>query len=175
MEFEITHITDYKYGHPAAEAYAEARLTPPQTAAQKVIRQELEVDPATKTSAYEDHFGNVVHFFSLPYRHKRLSITNRVTVQTQSVPLPVRSLEASIHEWRQIFTSALPDVFDYLQPTETVETGKDAIQWARRYLRGDISLGEGLQQLNEAIHDSFEYRKGATENMASARISHMSA
>ena len=29
MEFEITHTTLYKYGHAAAEAYGEARLTPP--------------------------------------------------------------------------------------------------------------------------------------------------
>jgi len=29
MEFEITHLTNYQYGHPAAEAYGEARLTPP--------------------------------------------------------------------------------------------------------------------------------------------------
>ena len=29
MIFEITHITHYTYGHPAAEAYGEARLTPP--------------------------------------------------------------------------------------------------------------------------------------------------
>ena len=29
MQFEITHTTSYSYEHPAAEAYGEARLTPP--------------------------------------------------------------------------------------------------------------------------------------------------
>ena len=164
MVFDITHVTNYTYGHPAAEAYGEARLTPPNLPSQKVLSHRLIINPETKASPYVDHYGNTVHFFSLPYRHKKLSVSNQMTVETRAVERPAASLELSIQEVRQIFSSVLTDVFDFLQPTEVVEIGKEAVQWARRYLRGDVPLGEGLQRLNEAIHDSFDYKKGVTDN-----------
>ncbi len=168
MIFDITHITNYTYGHAAAEAYAgEARLTPPDLPSQKVLSHKLIIDPETKTSPYVDHYGNMVHFFSLPYRHKKLSVANQMTVETRAVERPESSLELSVQEVRQIFSSALTDIFDFLQPTEVVEIGREAVQWARKYLRGDIPLGEGLQKLNEAIHDSFDYKKGSTDNSTS--------
>lgn len=164
MEFEITHVTNYTYGHPAAEAYGEARLTPPNLQSQKVVSHRLAISPKTNTSTYVDHYGNTVHFFSLPYRHKRLSVTNQIVVETRPVERPAGALELPIQEVRQIFSSALTDVFDFLQPTEIVEIGREAVQWARRYLHGGTPLGEGLQRLCEAIHDSFDYKKGATDN-----------
>jgi transglutaminase-like putative cysteine protease len=105
-----------------------------------------------------------VHFYSLPYRHKKLVVSNQITVETRAVERPAESLELSVQEVRQIFSSVLTDVFDFLQPTEVVEIGREAVQWAKRYLRGDVPLGEGLQRLTEAIHDSFDYKKGVTDN-----------
>jgi transglutaminase-like putative cysteine protease len=164
MLFEITHLTHYTYGHPAAEAYGEARLTPPDLPTQKVLSHRIVINPETNTSPYVDYYGNKVHFFSLPYRHKKLSIANQIIVETRPPERPQKSLELSVQEARQIFSSVLTDVFDFLQPTEVVEIGREAVQWARKYLRGDIPLGEGLQRLNEAIHDSFDYKKGSTDN-----------
>jgi transglutaminase-like putative cysteine protease len=164
MEFEITHTTSYSYEHPAAEAYGEARLTPPNLPTQQVLSHRLEIDPATRTSDYIDHFGNAVNFFSLPYRHRKLLISNFVVVRTLPQERPASSLELSIGEARQIFSSALPDVFDYLHPSEIVQTGNEAVQWAKRFLPAKAQLGEGLQRLNEAIHESFSYTKGATDN-----------
>ncbi len=163
MEFEITHTTHYKYGHPAAEAYVEARLTPPNLTTQTVVSRRLILNPETKTSSYVDHYGNTVDFFSLPYRHQKLVITNHAIVVTKPPQRPRESLELSIQESRQIFSSALTDVFDYLQPTDIVEIGSDAVQWAKKYVPGQSMLGEGLQRLNDAIHDSFDYTKGATD------------
>lgn len=164
MEFEITHVTHYAYSHPAAEAYGEARLTPPDLPTQKVLSHALQIDPVTRPSSYSDHFGNVVDFFSFPYRHQKLMITNRLVVETRPPEFPADRLELSVGESRQIFSSVLTDVFDYLQPTPSVRPGNEAIQWARKYLRGDAILGEGLVRLNEAIHDRFEYVPGATDN-----------
>ena len=78
MEFEISHITDYSYQYAAAEAYLEARLTPPDLASQTVKSRKLVVEPAVKPSGYLDYFGNAVDFFSLPYRHKNLVVTSKV-------------------------------------------------------------------------------------------------
>ncbi len=164
MDFEITHTTHYKYGHQAEEAYGEARLTPPNLPTQSVLSHKITIDPDTATTSYVDFYGNVVDFFSLPFRHKKLVVTNHAVVRTIPVERPAESMELSVQEARQIFNSSMPEIFDYLQPTPVVETGKESIQWAKKYLRGDATLGQGLQSLNEAIHDSFDYRKGATDN-----------
>jgi transglutaminase-like putative cysteine protease len=164
MEFEVTHTTHYRYSQPAAEAYGEARLTPPNLPSQTVINHRLTMDPEVKTSSYKDHFGNTVDFFSLPFRHQRLVITNQLLIRTHSLPRPDDALDLSIQEARQILNSTLTDVFDYLQPTPVVEIGRDAVTWARKYLRGDRPLGEALQELNEAINREFQYESGSTEN-----------
>lgn len=164
MEFEIRHVTQYRYGHAAAEAYGEARLTPPNLATQNILGHRIVIDPEVALSGYHDHFGNEVHFFSLPFRHKSLVVTNEITVRTQPPRHPQTSLDLSVQEARQILGSALADIFDFLQPTPVVEIGREALQWANRFLRGDQPLGVGLEALNTAIHAEFKYKAGATEN-----------
>jgi transglutaminase-like putative cysteine protease len=164
MEFEITHVTHYKYGHAAAEAYGEARLTPPTIATQTVLSHRLVIDPEVPTSGYTDHFGNRVDFFSLPFRHKQLSVNNQAVVRTHTIPLPASSLELPVQEARQILGSVMTDIFDYLQMTPAVQPSRDSGQWAKKYLPGRAPLGESLQRLNEAIHTEFKYKAGETEN-----------
>ena len=164
MEFEITHVTHYKYGHPAAEAYGEARLTPPTLPSQTVLQHRLVIDPEVPTSDYVDHFGNRVDFFSLPFRHKQLFVSNQAVVRTHPVPLPASSLELPIGEARQILGSVMTDIFDYVQMTPVVQTTRESVQWSKKYLSGRTPLGEALQRLNEAIYNEFTYKSGATEN-----------
>jgi len=164
MEFEVTHTTAYRYTQPAAEAYGEARLTPRDLPSQTVVSHKLVIDPEVRVSSYDDHFGNRVDFFSLPFRHRRLTISNQMIVRTHPVPRPQEALDLSIQECRQILSSALTDIFDYLQPTGVVGTGREAVAWARKYLRGDRPLGSSLEELNEAIHREFVYESGSTEN-----------
>jgi transglutaminase-like putative cysteine protease len=162
MLFRVTHTTDYRYGEPVAEAYLELRLTPPNREMQAVREHRLMIEPVSRTSAYCDYFGNQVSFLSLPYRHTRLTIRSEGLIQTVSVPLPDENLDLTVQEARQILTGSLPFVFDYLQPTEMVKIGRESVQWAKRYLRGSTTLRQGLESLNNAIHENFQYRKGAT-------------
>ncbi len=164
MEFEITHVTHYRYTHPAAEAYGEARLTPPDLPTQTVISHRLVLDPVVPTSGYTDHFGNRVDFFSLPFRHQRLAVTNHSVVRTRAVPLPAEALALRVQDARQILRSMMTDVFDYLQMTPVVQPTRESAIWAKRFLPGDALLGEALERLNGAIHAEFKYRAGSTEN-----------
>src|SRR5947207_4179114 len=93
MEFEIKHVTHYKYGHTAAEAYGEARLTPPELATQTVLSHRIVIDPEVPTSAYSDHFGNRVDFFSLPFRHQSLVVSNQLVMRTNPPERPAGSLD----------------------------------------------------------------------------------
>ena len=153
MEFEITHTTHYKYGQPAAEAYVEARLTPPPSRrkpssaiASSFIRKRRHritwITTATPSIS-----------FRCPSATRSSSSPTTPSWPRNRPGIPKESLELCVQEARQIFNSALTDVFDFLQPTEIVEIGSDAVQWAKKYLPGHATLGEGLQRLNEAIHD----------------------
>jgi transglutaminase-like putative cysteine protease len=162
MLFRVTHTTDYRYGEPVAEAYLELRLTPLSREGQTIQEHRLTIEPASRTSSYRDYFGNQVAFLSLPYRHSRLTIRSEALVKTEFKALPDDSLELTTQEARQILTGSLPLVFDYLQPTDMVKIGREAVQWAKRYLAGQIVLRKGLENLNRAIYENFQYRKGAT-------------
>jgi len=162
MLFRVTHTTDYRYGEPVAEAYLELRLTPLSREGQTVQDHRLTIEPASRTSGYRDYFGNEVAFLSLPFRHSRLTIRSEALVKTESEALPEDSLELTTQEARQILTGSLPLVFDYLQPTDMVKIGREAVQWAKRYLSGQVVLRKGLENLNRAIYENFQYRKGAT-------------
>ncbi|HEV3210133.1 MAG TPA: transglutaminase family protein [Chthoniobacterales bacterium] len=162
MLFRVTHTTDYRYGEPVAEAYLELRLTPLSREGQTVQDHRLTIEPASRTSGYRDYFGNEVAFLSLPYRHSRLTIRSEALVKTESESLPGESLDLTVQEARQILNSSLPFVFDYLQPTDMVKIGRESVQWAKRYLNGQSTLRKGLENLNKAIYENFQYRKGAT-------------
>ena len=164
MFFDVTHSTDYAYATPAAEAYLEARLTPPTAGGQRVIRHELTINPSTPTSTYVDFLGNTVDFLSLPYRHKRLTVVNHAIVETSPQLLPDDILSASVQEAKQILGSSLTDIYDYLQSTETVKLGRESLNWAKRYFPGKSTLRSSLENLNKAIYETFEYRKGSTDN-----------
>lgn len=164
MEFEITHVTSYAYEHPAAEAYLETRLTPPNTPHQTVLRRALMIDPETPTSAYTDYFGNNTEFFSLPWRHRSLVIVNESVVRTHPQPLPEAGLAVVVDEARQIFASAPEQHYDYLQATDAVGRHREAHQWARKFLIGRTTLAEALPRLNHAVYEEFAYESGSTEN-----------
>ncbi len=164
MEFEIKHVTHYKYGHAAAEAYGEARLTPPELPTQTVVSHAVVIEPEVPISSYTDHYGNRVGFFSLPFRHKSLVIRNQMIVRTSRPELPTASLELTVQETRQILNSTLTDIFDFLQPNDVVDIGRDAVQWARKYLPSSRPLRAGLEELNHAIYHEFKYDPNATEN-----------
>ncbi len=164
MLFEIVHRTDYRYGHPASEAYIEARLSPPSFPGQEIVAHAIEFAPASPLSTYTDYFGNTVTFYSLTLRHERLAVTNRLTVRTHETTRATEALDVTTAEARQLFASKLTDIFDYLQPTTSVPTGGVAKEWARKFFPGDASLGEALEALNSTIYDKFEYRTGSTDN-----------
>ena len=163
MLFEIVHVTDYRYRVHASEAYLEARLTPPTRPEQEILAHEIVISPAAETSSYVDYFGNTTTFYSMTLRHERLTVTNRMTASTRPRVVPAEALELSVAEARQIFSSSLPDVFDYLQPTVAVPTGGGSMEWSRKFLRGNLPLGEAVAALNRAIFERFEYSPGSTD------------
>ena len=163
MRFRVTHVTDYRYTSPVAEAHLELRLTPPQRENQRIESHRIQLQPAAKSSSYKDYFGNETSVVSVPYRHSQLTVKSEAIVETLPTALPGPNLEIPVQEARQILASTLPFTYDYLQPTGMVTIGRDATQWAKRYLGGNAALGTGLEAVTHAIYDQFKYHSGSTE------------
>ncbi len=163
MEFEIVHTTTYTYATPAAEAYAEARLSPPTLPGQEVLSRELVLKPNAETTEYTDPWGNRVEFFSLPYRHQSLVIANKLRVRTRPCAPPDAALDVTVQEARQLFGSVMPDLFDYLQHTAATTLTRESVQWARSHLRAAMPLRTAIEGLTREIYTRFNYRPGATQ------------
>jgi len=164
MRFEILHTTEYRYADPASEAYIETRLTPPPRPSQRIVSHEVDFQPSARTSRYTDYFGNAVDFFSMTLRHARLAITNRLRVETAVPEFPGESMRLSVAESRQLFSSSLTDVFEFLQATPVVPVGGDSSRFARQLFAGDRGLGAAVEELNSTIYHEFEYFPGSTDN-----------
>lgn len=164
MVFEIVHSTEYRYSHPALEAYLEVRLTPRENSALKILDHQIVIEPQSPISSYLDYFGNETGFYSMTLRHPRLLIQNRIRVRTAKREVPKQALEPSIAEARQILTSAMVNVYDFVQPTPTVPVGGVAKEWAANFLKGGTPLGIALEELNRFVHGHFEYQPGTTDN-----------
>ena len=65
MRMKISHLTEYRYDEPAQFSLQRLRLTPPTTAAQKVLGWSLNVEGAKPEVEYDDQYGNHVNLVSL--------------------------------------------------------------------------------------------------------------
>lgn len=163
MLFDVVHLTDYRYSEPVSEAYLEVRLTPPRRPEQEIISHSLDFSPEAGVSNYVDYFANTTTFYSMTLRHERLTVTNRMTVRTHPRKPAREALELPVAEARQILSSSLTDIFDYLQPTPAVPTGGPATEWAKKFLRSGAPIGEAIESLSRAIYEKFAYKPGATD------------
>ena len=162
MHFNVSHKTEYAYEGAASESFAELRVWPQSNAAQRVIRRSLHIEPETTIDHYVDYFGNNVEFFSIPSRHSKLIVSAEAEVETFAVEPPDTVLNTSIGEARQIYNSALYQVFEYLQPTRLVPLDQHG-RIRKHFFPQSSTLREALFDFNEWIYKSFEYKPGVTD------------
>jgi transglutaminase-like putative cysteine protease len=163
MRFQVTHRTQYEYRVPASESFAELRVWPRDTDSQKVLKRQLKIDPYAPVDHYIDYFGNHVEFFSLPFRHRHLSVEATAEVVTTPPPDPSDALATTVGEARQLYNSQMFRLFDFLQPTEAVPLGEVLNPVKPRFFHSASTLGDALRELNSWIYRRFAYRPGTTD------------
>ena len=82
IALEVTHHTRFTYSSPVLVSQNELRMSPVDTGLQRVLQHEIQISPQVSTSSYRDHFGNLVHHFSLLEPHESLDIMARSVVET---------------------------------------------------------------------------------------------
>jgi len=163
MRFSVSHRTEYAYGAPASESFAELRVWPRNTKTQTVLQRQLTLNPQVPVDHYIDYFGNHVEFFSIPFRHQKLTVEATAEVQTFPTPDFREAFAVTVGEARQIFHSQMFTLFDFLQSSETVPLGQILRSLKREPLGSGASLGEVLHEINGWIHREFAYQPGVTD------------
>lgn len=163
MRFQIVHQTEYIYDEPASESFAELRVWPQDSESQTVLKRSIELNPAVPVDTYTDYYGNLVEFFSIPFRHNRLQVKAQAEIVTYAQMMPKASLEVTVAECRQIFNSQMLDLYEFLHPSYHVPMHRVLSPLRRNFIRNEDTLGDALLGLNKWIHSNFKYVPGATE------------
>ena len=162
MHFRIVHHTEYRYREPAADSFIELRVWPRDSDSQRVLRRYISVDPEVELDHYVDYFGNRVEYFSIPFRHERLSVKAWADVETLPAEPPAPCLNVTVGEARQVMRGQMIRLFDFLQPTYHVPLDPVAARFVRRPFPENTPLGEALLALNRHLHTTLRYRPGVT-------------
>ncbi len=157
MPYAIRHVTRYRYTEPIVESHMEVRMQPRSEGYQRCWDFRLRTSPRAKIGTSRDSLGNAVHFFDVPGRHARLTITAEARVEFNAPPEIPDRLDGGA--WAEI--DALAREFDhwemlvpsqFARPTPLLEALRDEMDLARR----DDPLTT-LIGLNHHLYDHFAY------------------
>ena len=165
MLLDIRHVTQYHYDHAVRESVMELWMQPQKSPRQRLVRFDLDLEPAAQLFSYADTFGNAVYYFDVPQPHDELTIVAHSTVET----IPGEPLPAALDmgEWdRMRGDFVLGDCFDFMRPHGFVQH-TDALDnfIAEHDLEALKRLDPltAMHRLTECIYSSFEYEAGVTE------------
>jgi len=160
MAYFIRHVTSFRY-HPAVgESVMEVRTQPRSDVRQRCIGFSLDVVPRAKVMMYHDFFGNAVHHFDIPGRHKVVEVRAEAIVEVSRAPRELRpttweELDTRVAEgdyWEMLLPS------QFAQPTLLLGELSSELDLGRR----DTPL-QLLTELNQALYDKFDYAPNSTK------------
>jgi transglutaminase-like putative cysteine protease len=97
MHLRVLHRTTFTYAGKAHDSFNEVRLRPSRDATQSCRDFKLRLTPGATPRAYDDFYGNTVHYFEVVDNHTKLSIEAISLVDTvpnaERTPVPRASPE----------------------------------------------------------------------------------
>jgi len=164
--YRLVHITEFSYDGPVSESYNEVRLRPRQDEFQTSLSFHLATDPAAKTSAYQDLYGNWVHRFNVLPEHRYLRVeADSVVLVHDPRPLPNDGIALRELDER---ADALDELYDLLCPTvyaPHLPAVKELVDAAERESGGPAAAF--ARAAAALVHNRFRYEKGATHVQSS--------
>jgi len=165
MLLDVRHVTQYHYDHLVRESVMEVWMQPQKSHNQRLVRFELDVEPAAQLFSYADTFGNAVYYFDVPQPHEELTLVASAAVDTMAPePLPDALDQGEWDRLRSEFVAG--DCFDFLRPHGFArETPALSAFMAQRRLDELRRLDplSAVRRLNEVIFSAFEYQPGLTQ------------
>jgi transglutaminase-like putative cysteine protease len=162
MAYSVRHITNFRYEPAVRESVMEVRMQPRTDFRQRCLSFSLNIDPRANMMMYRDFYGNAVHNFDIPERHRLIEVTAQAIVDV----LPARALDAdAVGDWKELDERvAQTDYWEMLlpshfaMPTELLE--KLAAELDLRRRGNPLEL---LQELNGKLYEMFDYAPNTTE------------
>ena len=165
--YKITHTTTYRYGEMVPVCHNEVHLTPRDTASQCCHHTRLQIKPHPDiVSRRHDYFGNVVHSFSIPEGHRRLSVsaTSRVDVKERVLAAPAKSPAWDIVRdgMRQPHDEDRFGALQFLFNSPSVVASADLRAYAEPSFTAGRPILDAIGELTTRIHKDFKYDPRAT-------------
>lgn len=163
--YRVTHRTVYHYADVVTSSYGRGFLTPRDSARQRCLSHELQIEPAAvDSSTSRDVYGNISSYFHVTERHHTLSVTSRSVVEVDPPPPSLYGGGSARAPWeiaRPVgVDGALAIEFTLdLQPPEITDAVRDYA--APSFVPGR-PLIEALGDLTHRIFSDFTYRSGST-------------
>jgi len=161
MTYLIRHITSFAYEPAVGESVMEVRLQPRSDTRQRCLTSSIQVRPRANVMVYRDFYGNTVHHFDIPGRHRSIEVVSEATVEM--LPrLDVETMPQS--SWEEL--DELVAHGDYLEMLLASQFARPSELLHR--LRHEFGLerrGEPLAVLKEmttAIYENFDYAPNTT-------------
>lgn len=137
-------------------------MQPRSDGTQRCLRFWLSTTPASRVLMYQDHDGNIVHYFDIPRRHARLVLTAEALVD--SVPAPALPDRLDAGAWQRLDDmSARGEFWEYLVPSTFVQQTPllAALAGQLRATRDDDPLAT-MRRISSGMYEAFEYSQEST-------------
>ena len=162
MAYSVRHITSFRYEPAVRESVMEVRMQPRTDFRQRCLSFSLNIDPRASMMVYRDFYGNAVHNFDIPERHRFIEVIAQAIVDV----LPARPLDPeAVGDWHELDERvAQTDYWEMLlpshfaRPTELLEKLAGELDLRRR--GNPLEL---LQELNGKLYEMFDYAPNTTE------------
>ena len=161
--FTLVHKTIYTYEWEALESYSKVKVSPLETICQSVNSHTIEVKPDVPVYSHRDFFGNLVHEFSVPFRHSSLEITATSDVSTFVPSLEAQKSEITIREAAKWFKQYEYEFYDYVNESQFIKFTPTVRDFAQKVLDPDRRLSDAVWDLNRMFTKDFKYSSGSTQ------------
>ena len=159
MRYRATHVTKYHYEAPVAQCFSEARLTPRETAGQRVLESQIRVSPEPDVFEHRrDYFGNHVASFSVSRSHDCFSTTCTSVVEVD--PTPIAALPAI--PWEEARSQLPLEALEFIYPSRFVPAAAELTKYAKPTFTPGRPLADAVQELSHRIHEEFKYAPKST-------------
>ncbi|MBV8474697.1 MAG: transglutaminase family protein [Hyphomicrobiales bacterium] len=168
MNYDVTHLTRYRYAAPVAVNSCALRLLPREAGGQHVLSAQIDVTPKPQYFHERlDSFDNRVAHLRIEKPHRELTIVSRARI---AVAQPTPPIAALTPPWEEVAAlaaataSLAPDSPAHgLYPSRRVALFDAATAYARESFHRSRPIYEAASELNARIKADFIYEAGSTE------------
>ncbi|MDX1960415.1 MAG: transglutaminase family protein [Leptospiraceae bacterium] len=162
QRYSIVHKTTYEYEWEAVESYTRLKVSPLETLCQSVNFHSIEVKPDVPMYYHRDFFDNLVHEFSIPFRHRTLEIVAKSDVSTFQPSQAPATSSMTLKEAKNWFLNYQYEFYDFISPSFYTPISNTLLDFARKILSSERKIGEAILDLNEVFTKEFKYKSGST-------------